>query len=452
MTGEPAELPEDAPLRGSRDFRDGLRQELPAWRAEGLVDEGTEKALVARYGLDRREGSLATAAVYMIGALLVGGGILSFIAWNWEGMPDPLKLVLIGVVLLATNVGGWWLWKGGGSWPRLGHALQFLGTLVYGASIGLVAQIYHVSENWYGGFGAWAFGAAVAAWVLRSTPNGALVAIAGTTWACGYVHERAGTFPLAPLFLAAVVLPLAWLERSRWLFALTVLCTAFAAAVGAGEESGRGSAVFAALLAVSAPLLAWPLLPRDEAGQRNLGGVSRALGFLGVGVLAYIASFKDMGRELAFERLDGKTNHWQAGAIPLLVLAVICVAAGLARSPDPRAAVRRSAASLGGLAGIALLYVGMTGEEESLWLALAGNLALGLPAGLAVASSVRDLERGPFWVGTLALAVLVVTRFLEFDTNLGVKAAAFAGSGVAVILVGMAFERRMRARGAGHGG
>jgi hypothetical protein len=32
---------------------------------------------------------------------------------------------------------------------------------------------------------------------------------------------------------------------------------------------------------------------------------------------------------------------------------------------------------------------------------------------------------------------LVVTRFFEFDTNLGVKAAAFAAAGVAVIMVGV---------------
>ena len=89
----------------------------------------------------------------------------------------------------------------------------------------------------------------------------------------------------------------------------------------------------------------------------------------------------------------------------------------------------------------------MCAPRQTAFMPIAGNVALAVPAIVGVASSVRELERGGFWVSTLTLGLLVVTRFFEYDTNLGVKAAAFVGSGVAVILVGVAFEKRLRAQG-----
>jgi len=58
------------------------------------------------------------------------------------------------------------MWTVTGRQPRLGHAVSLLGTVLFGASIALVAQIFQVSGPWYGAFGAWALGAAVAGLVL----------------------------------------------------------------------------------------------------------------------------------------------------------------------------------------------------------------------------------------------------------------------------------------------
>ena len=39
-------------MERSREFTDGLRRELPVWKAEGIVTEGAARALAARYDLD----------------------------------------------------------------------------------------------------------------------------------------------------------------------------------------------------------------------------------------------------------------------------------------------------------------------------------------------------------------------------------------------------------------
>ncbi len=49
-------------MERSRDFREGLRRELPVWQAEGIVTPGAARALGARYDLDGPDFTYASAA------------------------------------------------------------------------------------------------------------------------------------------------------------------------------------------------------------------------------------------------------------------------------------------------------------------------------------------------------------------------------------------------------
>jgi uncharacterized membrane protein len=132
----------------SRGFRAGLRQELPRWRAEGLVDPRAAEVLAERYRLaDPDPTGPSLLAVYVLGAFLVGAGVISLVAWHWEEMSRTARLSVIGIAMVAAHVAGFRL-QGAGRHPRLGHAISLLGTLVFGANIALVAQIFQVSGAW----------------------------------------------------------------------------------------------------------------------------------------------------------------------------------------------------------------------------------------------------------------------------------------------------------------
>jgi uncharacterized membrane protein len=433
----------------SNAFRAGLRRELPRWRADGLVDERVERALVARYRLEQKSADVTTTAIYLLGALLIGGGVISFVAWNWEHIPDAVKLALGGSAMLAADVLGYRWWKVTRTRPRIGHAIVCLGTLLYGANIALVAQVFNIHSNWYGGLGAWAIGATIAAWALTSLPNAALAVVLALLWSIGFVDDHHAWSPLGPWLLASVFLPLALRTRSRILFALVAVATVASLGIGAGMEAQRGAAAVAAFLAGCAALLAWPFAFRDGSVAAGLSTVAGALGLLGFGAIAYIASFHELAHQFAFARVDATHARWAFAAVPVLLLAAAFVAVGWRRAADVAAWARASAVHLTALAGTGLLLAAMAAPAASSPLTVAGNVALVATAAVAVAASVRDLERGPFWLSTLTLAGVVVTRFFEFDTNLGVKAAVFVGSGIAVICVGIAFERRLRAHGGG---
>ena len=93
----------------SRGFRVALKRELAAWTEEGLVSSDTAGRLAGRYGL----GDLATesrnqtaAAIFTIGSLLVGGGVIAFVSAHWERLAPWPKFVLLLAFLLALHGAG----------------------------------------------------------------------------------------------------------------------------------------------------------------------------------------------------------------------------------------------------------------------------------------------------------------------------------------------------------
>jgi len=403
-------------------FRGKLRKELPRWRAEGLIDERAERALVERYRLDESGVGAGTMAIYVLGGLLLCGGVLSFVAWNWESMSRAAKLLLLAGATGGAQVAGWLL-RTGNRLPRLGHALTLLGTLLVGADIGLVAQLFHVPSVDQAGFGLWAIGALVAAWAYRSPLHGAVAAVVGCIWAA---PEQAA---YAPWLLAASLLPLALLEGSRLLFALASVATVVAASTAAASLGG-GRALYATQFAGAALLLAWPLLGRAE----RLHGLSRVLGILALLAAAFPLTF----HEFADHALRGRGTSplWLLVAAPAAAGALLSVARGAAR-------LRAMPVTLAALAAAALAALPLVATSEILQ-AAAANAALVLLAGAAIWVSMRDLRRGSFWFGSLLAGALIASRFFEFDTGLGTKAAVFIACGVAVLLVGFAFERRLK--------
>src|SRR6185436_2734494 len=119
-------------------FRHALKGELQDWLEQGLLTAEAAQRLRALYRLDElgQESSRRLAAViFTIGGLLVGGGVISFVAANWESLPTGFKVALLFFILLGFHLTGYWLRYKRGS-PRLGHALIFCGCLAFGANIG----------------------------------------------------------------------------------------------------------------------------------------------------------------------------------------------------------------------------------------------------------------------------------------------------------------------------
>lgn len=116
--------------------------------------------------------------ILTIAAVLVAAGVFSFIASNWQQMGKPLKVIILVASTLLMHLGGWFAAEKKG-YPKLGGSLFILGTLLYGASIFLVGQIFNASSQWPDGFILWMFGALLMGAALKSSAQYSIGIVVG---------------------------------------------------------------------------------------------------------------------------------------------------------------------------------------------------------------------------------------------------------------------------------
>ena len=430
----------------SSTFRAALKQELPLWQQEGVANDEAVQRLTQLYQLDtlKQESSRLLAAVlFTLGGLLLGGGIITFVAANWEEIPTVAKVVMLLVTLLTFHVTGFWLWQQKG-WSRLGHALVFAGCLVFGANIGLMAQIFHVSGEWYGLFGAWALGSVIMAYAARSWITGVLALFTATIWFGGFTFDHHGEWrTVFPLLVAAVFLPLAWYIHSRVLYVLTFLSITISLAFLTAERYSSGRYVLLAI-AVSG-LLAWAVgeFHRTSGIKPEFGNPTAGLGLLTLALGAYIAAFHEMWRDYSF---DSSVKPFSLTLLLPTVLAGVVAITLLVRSlreQNERTFLQFSVIAASVILSICAI-LGANHHGDMVLLTIAANIAALLLAGAAIASGLLDERRIAFWFGALFTVVLILSRFLEYETSLLLKSAAFIACGAAVMAAGVAYEKYLR--------
>lgn len=107
--------------------------------------------------------------VLTIGAVLIGAGVFSFIASNWQEMTKSIKIGAIVVGMLSAYSVGWYM-KEKLNFIKTGEALILLGSIIYGAGIFLVAQMFNIRANWPDGFILWMMGIIAMAYAVESFP------------------------------------------------------------------------------------------------------------------------------------------------------------------------------------------------------------------------------------------------------------------------------------------
>jgi urea transporter len=73
-----------------------------------------------------------------------------------------------------------------------------------------------------------------------------------------------------------------------------------------------------------------------------------------------------------------------------------------------------------------------------------GNLAALMIAAIGIRKGILHERRSAFWLGTLFLALLVLSRFLEYETSPLLKSLAFIFCGTITFVAGVAYEKFLR--------
>jgi len=185
---------------------------LARWSDAGLIDAAAAERIRAfehaRSGSGRLRWPVLIALTF--GALMIAGGILLFVAANWDVLSPARRFGLVLALVAGFHVAGAWT---GDRFHAMSVALHGIGTVALGAGIALSGQIFNLDEHWPGGVMLWAAGAALAWALLRDTPQLALVAILAPAWLVGEwvvatrqgeFHESNGPIAASGIFLLAL--------------------------------------------------------------------------------------------------------------------------------------------------------------------------------------------------------------------------------------------------------
>lgn len=419
-------------------FRAALKEELSVWVKDEILNAETAKRLSEKYQLDnlKTESSrLLSAVIFTLGSLLLGGGVITFVAANWRGISVPLKLGFLFSALLGFHLFGFFLWYIKG-WDRLGHALIFCGCLIFGANIGLIAQIFHIRNDWYAGVGYWAIGVLLMAWAIRSWITGLLFLLTSFVWFAYFYNdgnEQLSTF--YPFALAALLLPLTFITRSRALYVLTLLgIIASGSVIGGFGVNAKATLI----IITSGGLFAWTLseVHKVSTYTREFAKASSAVGLSILSIAAYIWSFNGLWSTQS----EGKFSLM---SVLFLLLSIIGLVFVLRNKNHERTWLFVAVILVAFLLCGAAFLTKIKSIDDSLPTTISNIAALVLGSAI-IGIGVVEERRASFWLGSLYIILLILSRFLEYETSLMLKSAVFLVCGIAVIVAGVFYEMYLR--------
>ncbi len=416
-----------------------LHGELPVLVSAGVLTPESAERLKAHYGEPGEgwsAGRIAGIVMGMLGALLVGGGVILLLAHNWADLSRPTRTVLsFAPLLVAQALAFYTLWTGRGTAWREGVGVGL--ALAVAAAISLIGQTYHI----HGDLGAFIF-----TWMLLILPTiyllnssaTAAIYLAGITWWAGYAQWRQDDVLLYwPLF--ALALPHLWLAwrrepfgpRAAWLG--WVGCITLSAGTGIALEKalpGLWTVIYAALFATL--YLAGRRWTPDEdvAGWRN---PLPAFGSCGIVILGLMLSCAWPWDDAGWRSYRWTEGYSQLAAIAdyLLLLALLGSAVALA----VLAAVQkgRDRLWLGVFPVVVLtgylLAAFVQAEEPAVLLVNLYLLVMGIALGVA---GIRNARLGLVNAGMLVVCSLILLRFFDSDFS-------FVARGIAFIILGAGF-------------
>jgi len=150
--------------------------------------------------------------ILVFAVLLVGAGVFSFIASNWQHMPKAVKLSVIIFFMVASYVAGWYVLEKK-KYHTTGVALYLLGSIIYGSGIFLVAQMYNIHVYWADGFVLWMLGCLALFLATRLGAFLGFVILLGLISIFGYPETMFGV----------IVQPRFFMLTSSWLLLLASL-------------------------------------------------------------------------------------------------------------------------------------------------------------------------------------------------------------------------------------
>lgn len=374
----------------------------------------------------------------ILGALLVGLGIILILAHNWDDLSRPIKVCFAFLpLLIGQGLCGYTLLKKHESIAWRESTAVFL-VFAVGASIALVSQIYNIPGNLSSFLLTWLLLCLPLIYIMRSSFV-SLLYLAGITWyACetGYGHRtNISYWYYWPLFLAAFPhyyllyknkAESNFMTFHNWLVPLSLTITL---GTLAAQDRELMFIAYISLFGIYYLIGNFTFL-KNQALVRN---GYRVLGALGtVGVLLFL-SFNDVWKELRRDFLNDYPDEASRTLFLMPEFWIAIVLTLLAGVLLFRQLQKQSFRDIEPIAPVFLVFfiiffIGMYSPFAAILINLL-VFAIGL---LTIRKGGNENHLGILNYGLLIITALIICRF--FDTDL-----SFVWRGILFVAVGIGF-------------
>lgn len=425
-----------------------LREQLESWVREGIIDSTKAESISKLYPLPQTKTTKPWALIAFsgIGAVIVGLGVILLFAYNWHDMSKAAKLAVVFGSLALAHLIGISLYIRSERFKGLGEAITVLGTMLFGAGIWLVAQIYHIEEHYPNAFLLWAIGAMLMAWTMPSVIQAIIAAVLFTIWASAESIHFNAAMPYVFIFLL-VLFPIAYNKQSRIL--LSILLLAFAVSsifVFAAYENAL--LTFYVLLSIFAIYTAAALIHERFDGLQLFAAAYFFIGMGGYFITLYLLTFPDIIREILHIDNVGFSPHYDRSGfihwfIPLIVLAATWIFVGYLK------AVKKGTAKyyshelfLMPVMAMFLYYLFISITKYLDWPAIIVlNLVFLSHCATLMARGCMKADLKQTSIGSIMLIALVIARFCDLFSSLAVRGLIFVIVGILIFSQGFFYIR-----------
>ncbi|MEW6573857.1 MAG: DUF2157 domain-containing protein [Bacillota bacterium] len=423
-----------------------LYGELPLLVDRQIISEESAERLRQYYG-DVEEGSgrrMAFIVFAILGAALIGAGIILILAHNWDALSRTLRTFLaLAPLISAQSLAGWVIWRRSESAAWREGTATFL-VFAVGASIALISQTYHISGGGDSFLLTWMLLSVPLVYLMRANVPALLYTAGITAWSAGCGSGHAFYYwPLAALIVPHfVILGRENLFSNRLIVLSWVFTLSFCVAVGTTAKESLPFSwplVYLVYCGVFAVLyLGGSLLYTKGQGWWRQPFVS--VGAAGITVITFLLTNQRIWANIGWfgYRMNepGAGNLLLTLGLPLVVVTSCLLAACVRRKQAGR--VLLGVAPLVVFGGyIFFTYLASGAEKTGIPVntivpAVLFNVYFFILGVNTTVSGIRSGRLGTVNAGMFLLAALVLARF--FDSGIG-----FVIRGVVFIIVGVGF-------------
>ena len=421
-----------------------LLNEIDLWVGESIIGPEQAAVLRRRYPAPAEGRAWGRIIFFSIGAILFGMGVILIFAYNWEKLHKFVKLAIIFAALIGAHGAGYWLKQSEGKYRAAGEGLHLLGTMLFGAGIWLIAQIYHIEEHYPSAFLIWGLGALALAWSLPSIPQAIAAAILFVLWNCFEAFDFKDPHLISPFLILGGIVPLAWLRRSRVLTAVCV--TGFLVSLFASVSMLEGDLASLVIFFSACMLIAMSLVVRQRNIFAESGSLFSFLGFFIYFGILLILSFHHRGRGTWRVNFDQFMESLFFFSFALAAIGMWAWALWPAAKNKRRPNNALSFEYYGVMATLSIMILN-TLDVLPLrgWLSMAVfNILFLYQCIMMIITGCRKLNLRTTATGCVLFAVIAMARYTDLFVSLLTRSLVFFIAGTALFSVGIYYSRTKR--------